>query len=77
MLEAAKSALEKLRPALQADGADLVMEDVNEGVVTVRLVIGPKTCRECLLSPDELQQVIEAALIEDVPSIQKVKLKAD
>jgi Fe-S cluster biogenesis protein NfuA len=37
MREQVEKALEKIRPALQADGGDVELVDVVEGVVKVRL----------------------------------------
>jgi Fe-S cluster biogenesis protein NfuA len=37
MREQIEKALEKIRPALQADGGDVELVDVTEGVVKVRL----------------------------------------
>ena len=37
MREKVEAALEKIRPALRADGGDVELVDVKDGVVTVRL----------------------------------------
>ena len=38
MQEKVQAALDKIRPSLQADGGDIELVDVKNGVVSVRLV---------------------------------------
>ena len=38
MQEKVQTALQQIRPALQADGGDIELVDVKNGVVSVRLV---------------------------------------
>jgi len=38
MKEKVQTALDKIRPSLQADGGDIELVDVKNGVVSVRLV---------------------------------------
>ena len=38
MKEKVQAALDKIRPSLQADGGDIELVDVKNGVVSVRLV---------------------------------------
>lgn len=37
MKERVEAALDKIRPALQADGGDVELVDVKDGIVSVRL----------------------------------------
>ena len=54
MQEQVEKTIEVIRPALQADGGDIVLRDVDEetGVVTVELV---GACGTCPASTDDAQ----------------------
>ena len=69
MKEQVKAALEKVRPMLQADGGDVELMDVNEGVVTVRLT---GACKGCPMSQMTLKNGIERMLKKEVPEIKSV-----
>ena len=69
MREKVEAALEKIRPALQADGGDVQLVDVNEGVVTVRLT---GACGGCPMATMTLHQGIERVLREQVPEVKEV-----
>ena len=69
MREKIQTALEQIRPALQADGGDVEFVDVNDGVVSVRLT---GACSGCPMSTITLQMGIERALKEKIPEIKKV-----
>lgn len=62
--------LEKIRPALQADGGDVELVDVDGGVVTVRLT---GACGGCPMATVTLKNGIEALLKEEIPSVQRVE----
>lgn len=62
--------LEKIRPALQADGGDVELVDVDAGVVTVRLT---GACGGCPMATVTLKNGIEALLKEEIPSVQRVE----
>ena len=69
--EKIESALEKVRPSLQADGGDVELIDVNEeGVVKVKL---QGTCTSCPMSTMTLKMGIEKILKQRVPEIVKVE----
>ncbi len=61
--------LNKMRPYLQRDGGDVELINVENGIVYVRLL---GACSGCALSSVTLSEVVEAALIEEVPGIIKV-----
>lgn len=69
MKEQVKTALEKVRPMLQADGGDVEFVDVNEGVVTVRL---KGACKGCPMSQMTLKNGIERMLKKEIPEIKAV-----
>jgi len=71
MRDKIEQALKQIRPALQADGGDLELLDVNEdGVVRVRLT---GACAGCPMSQMTLTMGVERALKEKVPGVKKVE----
>ncbi|NIS74803.1 MAG: NifU family protein [Deltaproteobacteria bacterium] len=62
--------LEKVRPALQADGGDVELVDVTGGVVKLRLT---GACGGCPMAGLTLKNGIEVALKEEIPSIERVE----
>ena len=69
MKERVEAALEEIRPALQADGGDVELVDVTEGVVKVRL---KGACSGCPMSAMTLKQGIERLLKERLPEVKEV-----
>ena len=69
MREKVEAALIKIRPHLQADGGDVELVDVQDGVVRVRLT---GACSGCPMSTMTLRQGIERVLKGEVPEIKKV-----
>ena len=61
--------LEKVRPALQADGGDVELIDVEGGVVKVRLT---GACGGCPMATVTLKNGIEALLKKEIPSVDQV-----
>ena len=70
MREKVISALNKVRPFLQADGGDVELIDVTpDGVVKVRLT---GACAGCPMSQMTLKHGVEKAIREEVPEIKEV-----
>ena len=69
MKEKVEEVLNKIRPALQADGGDVELVDVADGVVSVRLV---GVCGGCPMSQMTLKMGIEKIIKQQVPSIKEV-----
>lgn len=67
--EQVEEIINKLRPYLQGDGGDVELIDVKDGVVFVRML---GACAGCSMSDATLSNVIEFALLEEVPGIVKV-----
>ena len=61
--------LEYIRPALQADGGDLILLGVNEGTVNLQLV---GACGGCPMSTMTLTAGIERILKDRVPGVDEV-----
>jgi hypothetical protein len=68
-----------LRQALQADGADLEMEGVTDGVATIRLILGPEACLECIMPKDTLEKMLLVSLrqADDVSSVDLLDPRLD
>lgn len=69
MREKIEMALENIRPALQADGGDIELISVEDGVVKVRLM---GACGGCPMSSMTMSQGVEQAVKKAVPEIKKV-----
>jgi Fe-S cluster biogenesis protein NfuA len=66
-----EAALNKVRPALQADGGDAEIIDISpEGVVTLQLM---GACGGCAMSMMTLRQGIERVIKMEVPEITAVE----
>jgi Fe-S cluster biogenesis protein NfuA len=69
MREKVEEALARIRPALQADGGDVELMEVKEGVVRVRLT---GACGGCPMSTMTLRHGIERVIKEQVPEVKEV-----
>ncbi len=70
MREKVEEALKMIRPALQADGGDVELVDVIDGIVKVRL---KGACGGCPMSQMTLTRGIEATIKKAVPEIKRVE----
>ncbi|MGC8834679.1 MAG: NifU family protein [Armatimonadota bacterium] len=68
--EAVEKALERIRPALQMDGGDVELVEIDGRVVRLRMT---GACHGCPMSILTLQMGIEAALKEALPEIERVE----
>ena len=69
MREKVEQALAKIKPALQADGGDVELVDVEDGVVKVRLT---GACAGCPISSMTLKHGIERILKEQIAEGKEV-----
>jgi len=69
MREKVEATLDRIRPVLQADGGDVELVDVKEGVVSLRLT---GACKGCPMATMTLRNGIERILREEVPEIEEV-----
>jgi len=69
MREKVEAALSQVRPSLQADGGDVELVDVKEGVVSLRLT---GACGGCPMAAMTLRMGIERVLKEEVPEVKEV-----
>jgi len=70
ILERINSALNKIRPYLEADGGDITLEEItDEMIVKVRL---HGACQGCPFSYQTLKAGVEQALRKEVPEIKEL-----
>ena len=69
MNEKVEAVLNEIRPALQADGGDVELVGVNDGMVSVRLT---GACAGCPMSTMTLKMGIERILKEKLPEVKEV-----
>ena len=69
MREKVEATLAQIRPVLQADGGDVELVDVNDGVVKLKL---KGACASCPVSTITLKQGIERILKEQIPEVKEV-----
>ena len=69
MKENVEAVLEQIRPALEADGGNVELIDVKDGVVSIRLT---GACSSCPMSTMTLKMGIERLLKQKVPEVREV-----
>jgi len=71
MKDKVEAALNKIRPALQADGGGVELVDVDDkGVVSVRLI---GACGGCPMARMTLKEGVERVLKLEVPEVKSVE----
>ncbi len=72
MRQLVEEALEKIRPAIQSDGGDVQLVDVDEAEGNVQLqLLG--ACQGCPMSMLTLKAGIERTLVRLVPGVKSVE----
>ena len=71
--ERVNTVIEKVRPALEADGGGLELVEVleEEKVVLVNLT---GACKGCPMSTLTIKNYVEKTIIEEIPEIKEVRL---
>jgi Fe-S cluster biogenesis protein NfuA len=64
-----EKAIDEIRPFLQADGGNIELVDVQEGIVKVKLV---GACGSCPMSQMTLKRGVEARLKAQIPEVKEV-----
>ncbi len=64
-----EAVLAQIRPALQSDGGDVELVDVNEGVIRLKL---KGACAGCPMATMTLRHGIERVLKEQIPEVKEV-----
>jgi Fe-S cluster biogenesis protein NfuA len=70
MKEQVKQVLDKIRPSLQADGGDVELVDVENGIVKVKL---KGACAGCPMSQMTLKNGIERLIKKEIPEVKSVE----
>lgn len=70
MKEKVQAVLDKIRPALQADGGNIELIDVVDGVVKVKLL---GACKGCMGAQMTLKMGVERVLREALPEVKSVE----
>ena len=71
MREKVQEAIDKVRPALQKDGGDVILVDVtDDGIVKVQLT---GACKGCPMSQITLKEGIEKFVKSEIPEIVSVE----
>jgi len=70
MNEKVQEVLDKIRPNLQADGGDVELVEVTDGIVKVRL---QGACKGCPMSQMTLKMGIERILKQHIPEVSEVQ----
>ena len=69
MREKVEASLDKVRPTLRANGGDVELVDVKDGVATVKLT---GACGSCPMSTMTLQLGVERVIKEAIPEIKEL-----
>jgi len=69
MQDRVEAVLDKIRPSLVADGGNVELIEVNNGVVKLKLT---GACAGCPMSTMTLKQGIERILKQEIPEIKEV-----
>jgi len=70
MQDKVQAVIDKIRPSLQADGGDVELVSVEDGVVKVRL---QGACKGCPMSQMTLKNGIEKILKKEIPEVDRVE----
>lgn len=71
MLDRVEAALDKIRPFLIADGGNVKVLEITDGMI-VRLEL-EGACGTCPMSPMTMKAGVEEALMKDVPEIKGIE----
>jgi Fe-S cluster biogenesis protein NfuA len=69
MKEKVEAVLNKIRPSLQADGGDIELVSVKDGIVSVKL---QGHCAGCPMSQMTIKNGVERILKQQVPEVKEV-----
>ena len=70
MFEEVKKAIEEIRPLLQADGGDVELVEVKDGIAKIRL---KGACSGCPMAKMTIRMGIEKRLKEKIPQLKGIE----
>lgn len=73
IIQQIENVLDKMRPFLQRDGGNIVLDHFDEktGIVYVRMI---GACEGCLLASTDISEGVEVILLDEVPGVSGVEL---
>ncbi len=72
--EKIRKILKKLGPSFNDDDIGFELIKVEDGVMEVGLLIGPKACGECIVPEEILEAIVLKEVRKDLPIIREVKV---
>ena len=69
-----EKALEGIRIGLKKDGADLVVNSINNDCIELSLIVQPGACLECIVSSDILLAKVRLVLSKIVQIVPRIML---
>ena len=69
MLDKVEEALKQIRPSLRADGGDVELVDITDGIVKLKLT---GACGSCPMASLTLSRIAERMLKERVPEVKEI-----
>jgi Fe-S cluster biogenesis protein NfuA len=72
------NAITKINSMLASEGSKIMLIEVNDSAVTVRLHKGSSdpACTMCAIDEDSIQMLIKEAIMRDLPTINNVTVVA-
>ena len=67
--------LEPFRPGFAADGFEVSVRDMIDGIVILKIVHKPEACEECLLPDDMLGPMLTTAFRDVAPDVTAVRIE--
>jgi len=67
--------LEALQEDLRADGAELLVDSLADGIARLRLVLRDADCAECIMPREHLERVVLITLRGSHPEIKRVEVQ--
>lgn len=68
------SILNELSSVGLAEGLDLKLIQIDQGTVTVGLLIGPNACEECIVPEKIMQSILLMRIQKDLPIIRRISI---
>jgi hypothetical protein len=66
-----EKAIAPLGEGLASDGIGMAVGEIEGNSVTIKLLVGPKTCRECMMPSDMMEQLFQQCIADEgVPGAQ-------
>lgn len=67
-------ALDEVRALVQADGGEMELVGLDDGQVSLRLILEGASCEECVMPRDFLEQIALDVMRKSVPAVSGVSI---